>query len=47
RGREDLFLLDLPVSAAMDTVLLPIAIFVEPKRPPNCFAHGCEWAAKR
>ena len=41
------FLLDLPLSAAMDTVLLPIAIFVEPERPPSGFARGCEWAAKR
>ncbi len=36
------FLLDLPASAAVDTVLLPIAIFVEPKRPRNGFVHGCE-----
>lgn len=41
------FLIDLPVSAAMDTVLLPITIFMEPKRPPRGFAHGCEWAEKR
>lgn len=41
------FLLDLPLSAATDTVLLPITIFVEPERPPNGFAPGCEWAAKR
>jgi uncharacterized protein YceK len=41
------FLMDLPVSAAMDTILLPITIFLEPERPPRGFSHGCEWAARR
>jgi len=41
------FLTDLLVSAAMDTVLLQITIFMEPKRPPRSFARGCKWAAKR
>ena len=38
------FLLDPPVSAAMDTVLLPATVFMKPKRPPGGFALGCEWA---
>ncbi len=38
------FLLDLPVSVAMDTVLLPATVFMKPQRPPGGFARGCEWA---
>lgn len=41
------FLLDLPVSAAMDTALLPMAIFMNPKRPPYGFQAGCRWVTKR
>lgn len=29
------FLIDLPVSAAMDTILLPVVIFMAPERPPR------------
>ncbi len=38
------FLLDLPFSAAVDTILLPAAVWMEPKRPPGGFARGCKWA---
>ncbi len=41
------FLLDLPVSAAMDTALLPVAIFMTPKRPPHGFMAGFRWVRKR
>ncbi len=41
------FLLDLPVSAAMDTVLLPATVFMKPTRPSYGFAPGCRWATKR
>ncbi len=40
-------LLDLPVSAVMDTVLLPATVFMEPKRPRLGFARGCRWAKNR
>ena len=38
------FLLDLPVSAVMDTLLLPATVFMKPKRPPGGFSRGCQWA---
>ncbi len=41
------FLLDLPVSAAMDTALLPIAVFMKPHRPNYGFQSGCRWVTKR
>ena len=41
------FVFDLPVSAAMDTALLPIAVFMNPKRPPYGFLAGCRWVTKR
>lgn len=34
-------LLDLPVSAAMDTALLPVTVFMKPKRPSRNSTHGC------
>jgi uncharacterized protein YceK len=40
-------LLDLPVSAAADTALLPATVFMKPKRPPLGFEHGCKWVTKR
>ncbi len=36
-------LLDLPVSAAFDTALLPATVFMKPKRLPHGFARGCNW----
>ena len=41
------FLLDLPVSAAMDTALLPIAVFMNPRRPAWGFMPGCRWVRRR
>ena len=38
------FLLDLPVSAAADTLLLPATAFMKPRRPPHGFGPGCRWA---
>ena len=40
-------LVDLPISAAADTVLLPITVFMTPKRPITGFGRGCKWAEKR
>jgi len=40
-------LLDLPVSAALDTALLPVTVFMNPKRPPHGFAPGCRWVTNR
>ena len=40
-------LLDLPVSAAVDTVLLPVTVFMKPKRPPSGFTRGCKWVTRR
>lgn len=40
------FTLDLPFSAVADTILLPISVFVEPKRPVSGFPRGCLWARK-
>ena len=41
------FILDLPVSAAVDTALLPATVFMKPRRPRNGFSPGCRWAKKR
>jgi uncharacterized protein YceK len=38
------FVLDLPVSAAVDTALLPATVFMKPKRPSGGFLPGCRWA---
>lgn len=40
-------LLDLPVSAAVDTVLLPATVFMRPNYPRSGFARGCKWATRR
>jgi uncharacterized protein YceK len=40
-------LLDLPVSAAVDTALLPATIFMRPGPPLHRTAPGCRWATKR
>jgi len=39
------FTLDLPLSAVLDTLLLPATAFVEPKKPPLGWPAGCRWAA--
>ncbi len=41
------FVLDLPVSAVVDTALLPATVFMKPTRPRYGFAPGCRWAKKR
>ena len=38
--------LDLPLSGALDTALLPATVFMKPKRPPHGFSRGCKWAGK-
>jgi uncharacterized protein YceK len=40
-------LMDLPVSAAFDTVLLPVSVFMKPKRPSYGFSRGCQWVMYR
>ncbi len=38
------FTLDLPLTAVVDTLALPITAFAEPGIPPGGFAIGCRWA---
>ena len=40
------FTLDLPLSAVLDTLLLPAMAFMERKRPPLGWPEGCQWAAQ-
>jgi len=42
-----LLLIHLHAPATMDTILLPVTIFIEPERPPRGYSDGCEWAARR
>ena len=41
------FTLDLPLTAVADTALLPVSVFMKPKRPKYGFSPGCTWAEKR
>ncbi len=41
------FTLDLPLTIVADTTLLPVSVFMKPKRPRHGFAPGCAWATKR
>ncbi len=41
------FTLDLPLTAVADTILLPVSVFMKPKRPRYGFAPGFRWAEKR
>ena len=41
------FTLDLPLTAVADTIVLPVSVFMKPKRPRYGFAPGCTWAARR
>ena len=41
------FTLDLPLTAVADTTLLPVSVFLKPKRPRHGFPPGCRWANKR
>ena len=38
------FALDLPLTAAADTLLLPAAAFVDRVEPPSGWVVGCRWA---
>jgi uncharacterized protein YceK len=39
------FTLDLPLSAVLDTLLLPATAFMEQEKPPLGWPVGCQWAA--
>ena len=41
------FTFDLPITIAADTALLPMSVFMKPKRPTGGFASGCKWAMHR
>ncbi len=41
------FTLDLPITIAADTALLPVSVFMKPKRPRGGFASGCRWVLRR
>jgi hypothetical protein len=41
------FTLDLPLTAVSDATLLPVSVFMKPKRPKYGFPHECTWAEKR
>ena len=40
------FTLDLPLSAVLDTLLLPATAFAKPTKPPLGWPEGCRWAAR-
>jgi uncharacterized protein YceK len=40
------FSLDLPLSALLDTLLLPVTPFLEPKKPPFGWPAGCRWVVR-
>jgi uncharacterized protein YceK len=37
------FTLDLPLTAVVDTLLLPASAFVDPARPQSGWVPGCRW----
>jgi len=37
------FTLDLPLTIAADTLLLPASVWVEPTRPNSGWVPGCRW----
>lgn len=41
-----LFSVDLPLSALVDTLALPVTAFAEPERPRSGFPIGCRWAGR-
>ena len=41
------FTLDVPMTAIVDTLALPITAFAEPQYPPGGFPLGCRWADPR
>ena len=40
------FSFDLPLSAVLDTLLLPATAFMEQEKPPLGWPVGCRWAAQ-
>jgi len=38
------FALDLPLTAVVDTLLLPASFWVDPERPQGGWVPGCRWA---
>jgi uncharacterized protein YceK len=38
------FTLDLPLTAVLDTLLLPASAFVDPVEPESGWVPGCRWA---
>lgn len=45
-GGKLFFTLDLPFSAVVDTLLLPVTAFMEPERPHLGWIQGCRWAGR-
>ena len=41
------FTLDLIPTLVVDTLALPVTVFVEPKEPVGGFVIGCRWADER
>ena len=40
------FTLDLPITAVVDTVLLPLTFFAEPEKPAAGWSLGCRWVSR-
>ncbi len=38
------FAVDLPLTAVVDTLALPVTFFLEPTRPVKGYGPGCRWA---
>ena len=38
------FSADLPLTAILDTLALPVTAFAEPTRPVRGYGRGCRWA---
>lgn len=38
------FAVDLPLTAVVDTLALPVTFFLEPTRPVRGYGPGCRWA---
>ena len=38
------FAVDLPLTAVLDTLALPVTFFLEPTRPVRGYGPGCRWA---
>ena len=40
------FTFDLPLSAVLDTLLLPATVFIEPEKPEFGWPVGCRWVER-